>query len=184
MDPDEALGDCPRCRVDPPPFDRCHVPFRYEFPLDGLVRALKYDGHLAHARVLGTLLGRSLLAAGLHREVDLLLPVPLHPDKLVERGFNQSIEIARWVARETHRPFGTRTLVRRRPTRPQVGLPLVERIANLHGAFEVPGFVRDRRVAVIDDVMTTGSTVREIASALRRAGAAAIDVWCLARTPG
>jgi len=184
MDPDEAFSECPRCRADPPPFDRCHVPFRYDFPLGGLVRALKYDGHLAHARVLGTLLGRSLLAAGLHLEIDVLLPVPLHPDKLVERGFNQSIEIARWVARETLRPFETRTLVRCRPTRPQVGLPLVERVANLQGAFEVPGLVRDRRVAVIDDVMTTGSTVREIAWALRRAGAGTIDVWCLARTPG
>jgi ComF family protein len=120
----------------------------------------------------------------LHRDVDLLLPVPLHPGKLVERGFNQSIEIARWVARETQRPCEARTLARTRSTRPQVGLPLVDRVANLQGAFEVPGPVRDRRVAVIDDVMTTGSTVREIAWALRRAGAGTIDVWCVARTPG
>jgi ComF family protein len=183
MEPDDVFSECPRCRADPPPFDRCHVPFRYDFPLAGLVRALKYDAHLAHARVLGTLLGRSLLAAGLPREVDALLPVPLHPDKLVERGFNQSIEIARWVARETQRPCEVRTLARTRATRPQVGLPLVDRVANLQGAFEVSGSVEGRRLAVIDDVMTTGSTVREIAWALHRAGAATIDVWCVARTP-
>jgi ComF family protein len=113
----------------------------------------------------------------------MLLPVPLHPGKLAERGFNQSIEIARWTARMLRRPYVARALVRNRATRPQVGLPLAERVANLQGAFAVAGSVRGKRVAVIDDVVTTGSTVREVAAALRRADASSVDIWCVARTP-
>lgn len=182
--PCDGYSECGLCRADPPPYDRCHAPFRYDTPLDGLVQELKYDGHLAVARVLGTLLGRSVASAGLQREVDVLLPVPLHPAKLAERGFNQSIEIARWVARETVRPCEWRALRRLRPTRPQVGLTLEARLANLHGAFAVSGDLQGRRVAVIDDVMTTGSTLRECAWVLRQAGAVTVHVWCVARTPG
>jgi len=147
------------------------------------VLGLKYDGQLANARVLGTLLGRSVRRAGLHLEVDALIPVPLHPHKLAERGFNQSIEIARWVARESGRPYDRASLRRTRDTRPQVGLPLTERLDNLQGAFAATGSLRGRRVAIVDDVVTTGSTARECAWTLRRAEAAAVQVWCVARTP-
>jgi ComF family protein len=181
--PADGYSECSACRADPPPYDRCHAPYRYEAPLDGLIHELKYDGHLAVARVLGTLLGRSVRSQGLQHEVEVLLPVPLHPAKLAERGFNQSLEIARWVSRETARPCEWRALRRLRRTRPQVGLALEARLANLHGAFAVTGGVQGRRIAVIDDVMTTGSTLRECAWVLRRAGAASVDVWCVARTP-
>ena len=177
------FSECARCRADPPPYDRCHAAFRYGFPLDGLVQGLKYDGQLANARVLGTLLGRSVQRAALHLDVDVLVPVPLHPDKLAERGFNQSIEIARWVAREVGRPCDCASLRRTRATRPQVGLPLAERLENLQQAFAVTDSLRGRRVALLDDVVTTGSTVRECAWALRRAEVATVDVWCVARTP-
>jgi len=178
-----AHGDCARCRHDPPPYDRCHAPFDYDFPVDGMIQSLKYGGQLAMARVLGTLLARSVQSVGLHLDVDMLLPVPLHPGKLAERGFNQSIEIARWTARLVRRPCVERALVRTRATRPQVGLSLAERAANLDDAFAVEGSVRGRRVVVIDDVVTTGSTVRAVAGALRRADASSVDIWCVARTP-
>jgi len=181
--PDPPFSECPDCRADPPPWDRCHAPYSYGFPLDDLVHELKYEGHLAVARVLGTLLGRSAARRDLHAGIDALLPVPLHPEKLVERGFNQSIEIARWAAREVGRPVAEAVLRRVRPTRPQVGLALDQRRANLQGAFAAAAGVRGARVAVIDDVMTTGSTVREIAWSLRRAGADGVDIWCVARTP-
>ena len=177
------FSECARCRADSPPYDRCHAAFRYGFPLDGLVQGLKYEGQLASARVLGTLLGRSVRLAALHLDVDVLVPVPLHPDKLAERGFNQSIEIARWVAREVGRPCDCASLRRTRSTRPQVGLPLSERLENLQQAFAVTDSLRGRRVALLDDVVTTGSTARECAWALRRAQAATVDVWCVARTP-
>jgi ComF family protein len=182
-EPHSAFTECARCRADPPPYDRCHAAFRYGFPLDGLVQRLKYGGQLATARVLGTLLGRSVHRAALHLDVDTLIAVPLHPDKLAERGFNQSIEIARWVAREIERPCCHEILRRSRATRPQVGLPLAERLANLAGAFGATAQVEGRRVAIVDDVVTTGGTVRECAWALRRSGAASVDVWCVARTP-
>jgi ComF family protein len=177
-----ASHECGRCRRDPPPYARCHAPFDYDFPVDGMIQSLKYGRQLAMARVLGTLLAVSVLSVGLHLDVDVLLPVPLHPGKLAERGFNQSIEIARWTARLVRRPCAVQTLLRTRPTRPQVGLPLAERVTNLHGAFTVAGSVRGKRVAVIDDVVTTGSTVREVAMALRRADASSVDIWCVART--
>lgn len=175
------VGECAQCRVDPPPWDRCLAPWRYDFPLAGLIQELKYAGRLPVARVLGTLLARRAAAADLHHDVDLLLPVPLHPAKLVERGFNQSIEIAHWLARGTRRTLVVRGLRRTRETRPQVGLDLHERAANLRAAFDVTADFAGRRVAIVDDVMTTGSTVREIAGVLRRGRAARIDVWCVAR---
>jgi ComF family protein len=102
---------------------------------------------------------------------------------LVQRGFNQSLEIARWTARYLGLALSTRCLRRRRDTRPQVGLSVTRRKANLRGAFGVAHGLSGRRVAVIDDVLTTGSTVGEIARTLRRAGVAAVEVWCVARAP-
>ncbi len=157
------------------------MPWRYGFPLAGLVQELKYAGRLPAGRVLGTLLGRSVVAAGLHRDVDLIVPVPLHTARLVERGFNQSLEIARALARVTQRPLAPRGLQRTRATRAQVGLTLHERRANLRGAFAAAHGLEGLGLAVVDDVMTSGSTLREIAGALRRAGVGRIEVWCVAR---
>ncbi|HEX6573198.1 MAG TPA: double zinc ribbon domain-containing protein [Steroidobacteraceae bacterium] len=89
---------CVRCRDRALPYRRCHACFRYEFPLSELVHGLKYDGALANARVLGTLLAGSLARQPVHREVELLVPMPLHTSRLVARGFNQSHEIARFTA--------------------------------------------------------------------------------------
>jgi ComF family protein len=178
-------GACDPCRAEPPPYDRCHAAFEYAFPVDGLVQSLKYGGKLSVARVLGTLLARSVAQRGLHLDVDVLVPIPLHPGRHAERGFNQSFEVARWVARGVRRPCDPRRLVRTRATLPQVGLPTAERATNLGGAFAVAGDIAGRRVVLIDDVVTTGSTIGEASRALRRAGAFSIDVWCVARTaPG
>jgi predicted amidophosphoribosyltransferase len=97
-----ALSECVRCRDDLPPCDRGHGAFRYGFPLDGLVQGLQHDGHLATARVLGSLLGRSAQRAALH--LDVLVAVFLHPEKVTGCGFNRLIEIACWVARAVQRP--------------------------------------------------------------------------------
>ena len=117
------------------PIERCLAPFAYAFPVDHLIQLLKYRGHLAVGRVLGTLLARSVRALGLHHDVDCVVPVPLHPGRHAERGFNQSAEIAGRVARV----LGLETLEgavgRVRDTRPQVGLPPEERRRNIAGAF-------------------------------------------------
>jgi len=184
-DASEPLRDgtaCPACRQHPPPYDRCFAACSYAHPVDAMVQALKYGDQLAVGRVLGEVLARGVEAFGLHLDVDCLLPVPLHPRRLAERGYNQSAEISRHAARRLGRPVEPRLARRVGETRPQVGLPLLDRRANVEGAFRAErASVVGRRVVVVDDVVTTGSTVAELARELRRAGAVSVDVWCVAR---
>jgi len=175
---------CGHCLARPPPYARCLAPFEYAFPVDGLVQALKYRGQLAVGRVLGSLLGSSVLERGLHQKVDVVVPVPLHPLRHAARSFNQSAEIGRWAARRAGLKFLDGAVARRRDTRPQVGLGPAERHVNLDGAFTCANILRGLRVAVVDDVVTTGSTVGEIAGVLLVAGAISVDVWCVARATG
>jgi ComF family protein len=165
----------------PPPCARTLAACAYAPPVDAMVQALKYGGQLALGRVLGQILAERAAELGLHRDIDCLLPVPLHPRRLARRGFNQSAEIARFAARRLALPVEPRLAIRRSDTRPQVGLTPAERRGNLAGAFAVPGAVRGLSIAIVDDVITTGSTVTELARALHLAGAAAVDVWCVAR---
>jgi ComF family protein len=165
----------------PTPLRRCLAPFAYGHPLDHLVHALKYRGQLAVGRVLGTLLGERAAALGLQADVDVVLAVPLHPARHGRRGFNQSAEIGHWVARRLGRPLDPRLALRRRDTRPQVGLAVGDRRSNLLGAFAASPAVRGLRVALVDDVTTTGRTLQALAEALREAGAESVDGWCVAR---
>jgi ComF family protein len=165
----------------PGPLRRCVAPFQYGHPLDHLVHALKYRGQLAVGRVLGTVVGERIAARGLQAGVDVLLPVPLHPSRHGSRGFNQSAEIGHWLARRLRIPLDPRLAARRLDTRPQVGLAVEERRTNLTGAFAASPAVRGLRVAVVDDVTTTGRTLQELAAALLGAGAESVDGWCVAR---
>jgi ComF family protein len=131
--------------------------------------------------VLGSLLGERVTDMGLGRDTDVLVPVPLHCTRLATRGFNQSVEIARWVSRQTGSPVDPRLALRRRPTLPQVGLHWPDRAANVRDAFVAHAGVSGRRVVVIDDVTTTGSTLAELAAALIAGGAVGVDAWCVAR---
>jgi len=182
--PDRSYVWCARCETAALPYSRCYAPFLYEFPLADLVQSLKYEGSLAHARVLGVLLGAAAQRHGLVANVDAIVPMPLHPSRLLERGYNQSYEIARFVARMLGLRCQPQALRRTRPTPPQVGLPRDARVENVRGAFtgsrEV---VRGRRLVLLDDVVTTGSTVSAAARALRDAGAITVDVWAIARAP-
>jgi ComF family protein len=175
----EAAGE--PVLAGPAPLRRSCAPYSYAWPLDHLVHVLKYRGRLATARVLGTLLARWLAARGLQHEVDVIVPVPLHPARHAERGFNQSAELAGQVARNLRLPVVDSLAVRRRATSPQVGLDLDERRSNLAGAFAATPAARGLRIALLDDVTTTGRTLQELASVLLEAGAAAVDGWCVAR---
>jgi ComF family protein len=187
-----CLDLCPGCAASfeaanepelagPAPLRRSCAPFAYAPPLDHLVHALKYRGQLATARVLGTLLAGWLARRGLPHEVDVIVPVPLHPDRHAERGFNQSAELARQLGHRLHLPVAESLAVRRRATPPQVGLHLDERRRNLAGAFGARP-AAGLRVAIVDDVTTTGATLQELAGVLTHAGACAVDAWCVART--
>jgi ComF family protein len=145
----------------------------YEFPCDGLVQALKYRARLA----LAGFFARSLASRTLP-EADLIVPMPLHPKRLAERGFNQALEIARHLGR----PIAPRGVLRVKHTPPQTELPYEERAKNVRGAFLCTLDLSGASVAVLDDVMTTGATLNELARALKRAGAARVENLVIART--
>lgn len=173
---------CGHCRRRTPGFDRLQAGFRYQAPIDQLITGLKYAGQLSHAPVLGRLLAEriDLSADG----PQLLLPAPLHPRRLRERGFNQAAELTRVLAAELALPWSTGHFVRIRHTEPQAGLDRRARRRNLRRAFRWRGPIDDlSRVAVIDDVVTTGTTAEEMARALKRAGISRVEVWAVARTP-
>jgi ComF family protein len=169
---------CGRCQRQPPPFERTLALFRYEDPIRGLIQDLKYSGQLHLARLFGDLMAVRL--ASLPARPDRIIPMPLHPSRLRERGFNQSVEIARPVARRLDVPLDYDALTRIRATTPQTALPLDQRRRNVRGAFQAFATLAGKRVALIDDVMTSGHTAAAAAAALRKAGAA-VEVWIVAR---
>jgi ComF family protein len=178
---------CGRCRHVPPAYDATIALADYAPPVDGLVKALKFGHRLDIARALGVLLGRRALAAGLDAAPDRLVPVPLAFERQAERGFNQAHEIARAAARAGSIPLAPGLLLRTRHCPPQESLDLPARRRNVSGAFVVPAArradARGRSIAVLDDVMTSGSTLAAAAAALKDAGAARIVCLVVARTP-
>lgn len=179
-----GVGDgelvCGQCQRRPPPFERAFVPFRYAYPLDQLVRAFKYHGILSYGRVLGSLLADQL-AARAGPLPQLIVPVPLHPSRHRERGFNQAQELARPVSRRLGIAVADRLCRRVRATADQTELDARARRSNVRRAFEVTGRTDLSHVALLDDVLTTGSTASELARALKRAGARSVEVWAVAR---
>jgi ComF family protein len=144
---------------------------------------LKFNGQLGPAQLLGTLMAQRLAARGAPLP-ELLIPVPLHAARLQRRGYNQALELGRVLAGQLSlqlAPTGARRL---RPTREQTALSAAERRRNVRGAFAVSTAVRGRHVALLDDVITTGNTVAELARAARKAGAARVEVWAVARALG
>ena len=116
-------------------------------------------------------------------EVDVIVPMPLSSERLRERGFNQSLELARLLSRDTGIPLSAQGCLRVRHSQAQSDLPLAERIRNVRGAFVCVQDFSGQSVAVVDDVLTTGATLDEVALVLRRAGAVRIEGWVAARTP-
>ena len=172
---------CGTCQRNPPPFDSVHAVFQYDFPVNKLISRLKFRGKLTHARLLGQLMAQSLAAAVL-QPPDGIIPVPLHAQRISQRGFNQAAELARYLSQALAIPLEINAVARVRQTAPQTGLSERVRRKNVRGAFQVRADMSDRHVAIVDDVVTTGSTVSELALSLRRSGAARVDVWALART--
>jgi ComF family protein len=186
-----ALGRhfaCPACAASPPAFDHAHTLGDYAWPQDHLVLALKFGYALPLARWLAARLGAGLAPTWAQaRQVppDLIAPVPLSPQRLAARGFNQAWEIARPLARHLGLRADAVLLQRQRDTGSQRALDLAARQVNLRGAFRLarPARLDGLHVALVDDVMTSGATLQEAASVLKAHGAARVSVIVALRTP-
>ena len=178
---------CGACQRQPPNFTRVEAPWRYAFPIDALITRFKHQQRWPYGHLLGSLLGRHLqhaFADGLPRP-DLLLPVPLAPARLRQRGFNQAELLARWLAHDLQLPLDCQMLRRTRETPAQQGLDAAARKRNLRHAFALATPLQQAglHLALVDDVLTTGATANALGRLLLRAGAARVDLYCLARTP-
>jgi ComF family protein len=176
--PSRESALCGDCFVRPPPLDFAVAAFRYAFPVDRMIQALKYGGQLAHAEALGGALAEASLAAGV---LDALVALPLADARQRQRGFNQAAEIARRVAAVRGIALAG-GLARLRDTPPQASLPLRERARNVRGAFAAHRPFTGLRVAIVDDVMTTGASLHAAARVLRAAGAHEVGALVVART--
>ncbi len=165
-----AAAICGACHKNPPIFTQSYA----------LIQQLKYNKKLYLARTLGQMMAKTMADIELPRP-DVLLPVPLHRQRLRQRGFNQALELARPVARELGIPLDPWLAIRHKATAPQASLSPKDRYRNVRGAFQAKKGVSELRIAIIDDVMTTGHTVNALAKILKKAGAREITVWVFAR---
>jgi ComF family protein len=177
---------CGACLRAPPPWDAAVALADYGYPWDGLLAALKFRAALDLVPALADRLAQRVTDAG-SAAVDLVVPVPLSAGRLRERGYNQAALLAERLAARLRRPCAARLLARPRDTAQQLALPRAQREANVRDAFAVAPRAADvlhgRRVALVDDVLTTGATLGEATRALLGAGAAEVRVWVVARTP-
>ena len=173
-------GLCGHCLSHRRIFDRAFVPFRYRPPVDFLIRGLKFNGRLSHARLLGELFAAALVERNAPLP-DCIVPVPLHPLRLQERGFNQALELGRATSHRFRIPLLAEGLQRVRHTTPQIQLDARHRQINLLGAFAMKRQLSGPRVALLDDVITTASTITECARVLRVNGATDIEIWAIGR---
>lgn len=178
-----AAGECcADCLKSPPPIAHSVIPFSYQAPLDQLIMAFKFGRQLHMAPLLAGLMreARGEPADSWAVRPDCLLPVPLHPQRLRERGFNQALELARHLSPHSGIPIATGLALRRRHTATQSLLNGPARRRNMRDAFVING-TPPPHVMLVDDVVTTGSTVNELARCLLDAGAKRVDVWACAR---
>ena len=171
---------CGQCQQKPPAFDHSVSLFSYQNDAVKLVQQLKFNEKLVNSRLLG-----SMLATAINNNVaavpDSILPVPLHSKRMRQRGFNQSIELARVVNKACNIPMNVRSVIRARDTRSQTALDKKQRRKNMRGAFQITRAINAQHIAILDDVVTTTSTVNELALLLKRSGVKRVDVWSIAR---
>ncbi len=177
--PQNHDGECAHCLRRAPTFDRAWCAFRLEAPIQQSIHGLKYQARFLQARMLGSLLAQQL--AQREQLPELLIPVPLHGGRLFRRGYNQALELARVIARSTHMRLLPQAARRRRATADQIGMSAAQRRRNVRNAFTVDAQVKGCRVALLDDVMTTGATLGELARACKHAGATEVEAWAVAR---
>lgn len=169
---------CADCQSRPPPFDAAVVPLLYSFPVDAAIKALKFRRKLFYAPAFGSLLAASLTR--LPGEIDAMLPVPLHWRRHASRGFNQAVELCK-IPRKSCGLTLVNNVFRKRSTPFQSGLDVKQRRRNLQSAFVVRGQIDATHVLIVDDVVTTGETCRQLADVVLRSGAKKVSVFAIAR---
>lgn len=180
--PQNFDGQCSRCLKKPPPFDAAWAAFKLEAPVQQAIHHLKYHAGFLQGNLYGQLMAQQL-GRRTQPLPELIIPVPLHSTRLIRRGYNQALELAQTITR--HLAIKVDALAARRimNTPDQIGLSRTQRRSNLHKAFVVDDCVAGKHIALLDDVMTTGATLSELARAARKAGATRIEAWSLARVP-
>lgn len=176
--PTQGPTPCGACLRRPPAFDCCHAAMRFSWPMDSLIHAYKYHHRLDLAAPLAQLMLDALSSA---QQPQAIIAMPMSTPRLRQRGFNQAHELARQLARHYHVPLLTRLVSRQYRAPAQAELPLAQRAANVRKAFTVQAQLPEH-IAIVDDVMTSGSSMQELAHTLRGNGARHIQAWLLART--
>jgi ComF family protein len=174
---------CGNCLKHPPYYDATTALFSYTFPTDAILQHYKYSNAIYLSKTFGHLLADEVL----DDDIDMIIPMPLHPARLKERGFNQSLEIAKIIAEQLNLPLDSKSCRKIKNTPPQASLPLKERIKSIKGAFEMNpessyNQINGKHIAIIDDVMTTGASLNELAKTIKKSGAAKVSCYVLART--
>ncbi len=175
-------SECGQCLQKDLPAINTTAIFHYQSPIDQLIMQLKFGNNLTSAKILGELMATNLVAK--YRDVvkpQLIIPVPLSQKRLKERGYNQALELAYPIAKKLAIPIEKYRVVRIKHTEAQAKLIAKRRIGNLKGAFKVIGALPAIHVAIVDDVITTGSTAFELARTLQRSGVSKVDIWCCAK---
>ena len=155
--------------------------FNYQFPIDQLIIEMKFKRKLINAKIFGDLLANHLCNHyKQHKKPQMIIPVPLHYLRLRERGYNQALELAKQVKKRLKIPIDKANIIRIKNTEPQTLLNAKKRKNNLKHAFKVIKSLPYKHVAIIDDVITTGNTIKELCKSLQQEGIAKIDIWCCA----
>ncbi len=173
----EEMGICSQCQKEPPPYSHTQAIFSYTYPVNKLIQAAKFSQNIAVLNLLGNMMAQHLI---IDQHPDVLIPVPLHPKRLRYRGYNQSLELAKCITKQRGIPFDYKACKRIKNTHSQATLSAEQRQSNIVGAFSVTQ-VEWQHIALIDDVMTTGATVGELAKVFLGVGVQRVDVWCCAR---
>jgi ComF family protein len=152
------------------------------YPIDAMIARYKYGSSLHLGDTFAAFLAEKIVPDS----VDFIIPMPMHATRLKERGFNQALEIAKVLVKNNKEKLDFKSAIRQTLTPPQASLPLKARVKNIKGAFKVHSEVKDKlagkRIAIVDDVMTTGASLNELAKTLKKAGASHVECWVIART--
>jgi ComF family protein len=181
---------CGSCLNSPPDFDTTISVFLYAYPVDAMMQRYKYGSMLNLGDTFGEFLAEKVNVEDCLENIDLIIPMPMHRQRLKERGFNQALEIAKVLDKllcKNHKEkLDYKSTIRQTLTPPQASLPLKERVKNIKGAFKVNADkldkIQGKRIAIVDDVMTTGASLNELAKTLKKAGASHVECWVIART--